>query len=146
MDLKTKKKISLFGILAFFFILFAASVYIYFQGGKGKEGFFISFLPVVAIWIVPLYYFGKGKKETRQKHAFLQILIVAIGWLAFFLWHVPQTSFFLITDSTTSFLWIWESAASWFFVGLMFVIGNYYTDEIAEKFKRKNTDDSKQNE
>ena len=146
MDLKTKKKISLFGILAYFLILCAASVYVYFQVGKVKEGFFISFLPVVAIWIVPLYYFGKGKKEMRQKHFFLQILIVAIGWLAFFLWPVSQTSLFLITNSKTAFLWIWEAAAVWFFVGLMFVIGNYHTDEIAEKFKRKKIDDSEQKE
>jgi hypothetical protein len=146
MDLKTKKKISLFGILAYFLILCAASVYVYFQVGKGKEVFFVSFITIFSMMIVPLYYFGTGKKEVKQKHKILQILIMAIGWLILLFWQISYTPLFLVTDPATAFLWIWESSAICFFVGLMLAIGIHHTDEIAEKFKRKKTDDSEQKE
>ena len=146
MDLKTKKKISVFGILAFFFILCAASGYVYLQVGKGKDIFFVSLFSMLSIMIAPLYYFGKGKKEVKQKHKIVQILIMVIGWFAFLLWQVSRTPLFFITTPTAAVLWIWEDAAVCFFVGLMLVIGGYHTDEIVEKFKRKKPVDSKQNE
>ena len=146
MDLKTKKKISVFGILSYFFILCAASVYVYLQVGKGEEVFFASFITIFSMMLVPLYYFGKGEKEVKQKHKIVQILIMVIGWLAYLLWQISYTPIFLVTDPATAFLWIWKSSAVCFFVGLMLVIGGYHTDEIVEKFKRKKPADSKQNE
>ena len=146
MDLKTKKKISLFGILAFFFLLCAASVYVYLQVGKGKEVFFVSIPPIFAFYIVLLYYFGKGKKEVKPKHIGLQLFIIAIGFTALILCQISLPLISSITDPAVAFLYIWEDAVSWFFLGLMFVLAGHHTDEIAEKFKRKNTDDSKQNE
>ena len=146
MDLKTKKKISLFGILAFFFILCAASIYVYLQVEKGKEVYLISFLPIFALQIGPLYYFGKGKKEVKQKNTRLQLFIMGVGFVAFILCQIFLPSIFSIADPVVAFWYIWEDATSWFFMGLVLVLAGHHTDEIAEKFKRKNTDDSKQNE
>ena len=136
MDLKTKKKISLFGILAYFLILCAASVCVYLQVKKGEEVFFVSILPIFAFQIAPRYYFGKGKKEVKQKNTRVQLFIIGIGFVAFILCHFSLPSIFSITDPVVAFLYVWEDAVSWFFLGLMFVVGGHHTDEIAEKFKK----------
>ena len=137
MDLKTKKKISLFGILAYFLILCAASVYAYLQVGKGEEVFFVSFITIFSMLIVPIYYFGKGKKEVKQKHKIVQILIMMVGGLILFFWQISYTPLFLVTNPATAFMWIWKSSTVCFFAGLILVIGTHHTDEIVEVFKQR---------
>ena len=142
MDLKTKRKISLFGILAYFLILCAAGVYVYFQVEKGNDFFLPSFIPIFAIMVVPLYYFGKGKETVRQTHKGVQILITMGGWAAYFLIWIYQIKLyhspvFAIDDSATAFVWFWIYAAVFFFVGFMLAIGSYHADDIVDFFKRR---------
>jgi len=142
MDLKTKKKISLFIISLLFLIIFAVSIYIYFQIERGHDFFFASFIPISAMLILPFYYIGKGRKDVRQKHVVLQILILMIGPIIYILirtykWLIYLPPLSAITDPATAFVWFWIDTAICFFMGCILVIGIYYTDDIVEFFKNR---------
>ncbi|WNY24165.1 hypothetical protein MmiHf6_14940 [Methanimicrococcus hongohii] len=137
MELKTKKLIAIFGSIFAFLIICAASVYAY---HNPEETYFATAASVWAVIFLPLYYFGKGRKETRQNHLGIQLLFVMIipaiwVFIIIYRWYVGLPSFSSVSDPTSAFLVVWGEAVVWFLIGIMFTIGSYHTDEIVEKVK-----------
>ncbi|MBZ3935385.1 hypothetical protein [Methanimicrococcus blatticola] len=138
MEFKTKKLIAIIGIVFFFLLICAASIYAY---SNPNETYFAAAFTTFAISFMILYYFGKGKVEKRQKHLGIQLLIMAIVpaiWIivTIYRWYVGLPSFTSVTTGEAAFIVVWVQALVWFIAGIMIVIGSYHTDEIVEKLKK----------
>jgi hypothetical protein len=138
MELKTKKLIAIFGCLFVFLGICIMSVYAYLNP---NDTFFAASGTVFAMILLPLYYFGRGVKETRQKHIIIKILIIIIVpmiWISIIVyrWWVDLPALTSATSPTSAFLIVWGHAFVWFIIGAMTVISGY-ADEIVEKVKNK---------
>ncbi|WNY29020.1 hypothetical protein MmiEs2_12340 [Methanimicrococcus stummii] len=141
MELKTKKFIALFVSLAIFLVICISSVYAY---SNPDDTFFATSFSVFAALFVPFYYMWKGKKEERQKHFLISILIfVFIPIIQIIIttyrWYVGLPSILIADGPISAFLIVWADAFVNFVWGITFVIAAYHTDEIVEKLtKSKN--------
>lgn len=137
MKMKTKKTISIFGIVLCFLIICAASIYAYFNM---NETYFATTASILAMLIPSFLFWLNGKKEVRQNHLGVQLLIMAaipvirIG-IVTYRWYVGLPSFSSVTTPEAAFIVVWTEAFAWFLTGAMFIVGSLYTDRIVEKIK-----------
>ena len=123
MEQKTKKQISIFVGIAYFFLICIASVYAYFNP---EETYFATAFSAFAMAIPMLYYSGKWGKEVRQKHIAIQFLImmfipiINIG-IATYRWRSNLPLY--PTDPTAAFLFVWADVFLWVLTGIMFMVG-----------------------
>lgn len=138
MELKSKRLIAIIGIILFFLLICGASLYAY---SNPTDTYFAAIASIFAAMFPILYYLFKGKKEERQKHLGIQLLIMAFVpaiWIIVttYRWFAGLPSFTSVTTSEAAFIVVWATALIWFIFGIMIVIGSYHTDEIVEKLRK----------